>query len=875
MMQMKLFWLATTILTSGNIIGAQVLLLDQLDGKSVNLAASERSAQVSEASQFVTTQWDRGYLSGSGENGRCLSYPGKGNFNPERGAVEFFVELGSEFGKYKKHEHLATLMIDRHNAIGIYYNYQEKNIIFWIRNDDYIGKNRNQKDYCAFLVSPKLDWRPGEHHHIALTYEPDHQLLLLDGKALRWQEYYGSLTANWGEDSRIEIARDSNFIIDAVRVWDDAYFSRRVFAKPSLAVPGFLQDHFPTASQIDSMNLAFGQGVFSFAPEQPMPTSLVADHRQLLPQKSAIMLDGKAVKWQGNMQKSTSQAINGNFAIVGEKEITVSAVAEVADGNLLKYVLTFHNSGNSVWKKDITLALGALAAENQAFVTTTGAPFALKTGNSAYANGVFAISGIGGKPNFSLPVMSTFSREQNIGFSVAQPMAVKERIAVDFGGETENLYMTMTNFGVGIAPGEKREMIYYFLVHPGDFRPSLQLMMDIDPEAFVPGTINPARQQTIDNGMIIGGPSDPAFLDRMSRYMVGYREITIGNGKQIVFGEYVPELPDDDSLKHYAQINQQIAALHQAGILGMIYLQARECQRLDYAKEKFPQSVQYDVNGNLILSYSYGTKMLCRKNSDWYNHLLMQLDQSLAKMPAADGVFFDNCWDLEYADIINAFGEKLHRRGLLLATNGISNPCAKVSDSIMAEGTRNALTELCFYGLAKPVTYVPINAYNGFGFAKEREIAAPSSPESLEKDLKACLLFGAFYSLNYRGDKYFGEESLRIFQSYLPLQKEMRGKIWYLQSHALELPPGFLGNIYRQPDDGLVAFAVSEGTPFTGEMKPSFSVVIDVGGRKISTVMLRHLEDATEKQIPFQILPDNRIKVIVSDHISISMLKLK
>ncbi len=803
-----------------------------------------------------------------------LRYPGEGKFRSDRGTAEFWVKLGERFGTRKQNEHLASLIIDENHLIGVYYNVQERGIVFFIKNVDAPGANRHSKEYSAFLVMAKLDWKPGERHHIAVTYEPEHQLLFIDGKAVRWQEFLGSLAGKWNDKSRIEIARDSEFIVEAFRIWDDAYAPRNLTAKVERTEPEFRLAEFPFAEPRDGKGLTVGPNRFSWAVEQPLPTSIVVNKLELLPGGARLRFGDKTPSFNGRVAVADDR-ISGKFTVKEEPLLNLDVSAAPFGGDAIKLNLAITNHGKEPWRQDVTLDLGMLVADAMAFTTTTGAPYPLKTGNPSFAHSVTAATGVGAKPSVALPVASVYHPKQDVGLAVAQPMAVKDRIAIDFGGETGRRFCSITNFQVTIPAESSRTLEYYLKVHRGDFRPALQLMLDISPEAFIPREINPARQRTIDAGMIIGGPADPAFLKQMASFMIGYREISIGNGKQILFGEYVPEEPNAESLAYYAGINRQIAALHQAGILGMIYLQARECQRIDYAKAKFPESLQYDSAGKVIESYSFGAKMLCRKDSNWYHHLLDQLRKSLGKMPEADGVFFDNCWDIEYADIINAYGDELHSRGLLLATNGISNSCARSSDSVMAEGTRKELEGLCFYGLAKPVTYVPIYSYHGFGIPKEREMVAPGLPVNLIRDIKSCLVNGGFYSFNYRGARYFGEESMRMFEHFLPLQRELKGKRWYLEAHALTLPDGFRGNIYNRRDGGLVAFAVSGGMPFTGDLAADFSVRIRTGSLAVSKVTIRHLEDDRETPVEFTRLDGGYIELKIKNHISITMIKVE
>jgi hypothetical protein len=872
---MRLYlWIIALMGTMYSGQAKDILLLDKLDGRSLNLVNSQ-AGKVSRNTRFVRTSGGKGFLSGKGAGNRCVRYPGKGNFNPLQGTLEVWVKIGNGFGQHKRHEHLASLIVDGNNCIGLYYNWIEKRIIYWIKDADTPGKNISQKEYNTFMPGPKLDWRAGQYHHIAVTWEKNHEIMYIDGKAVRWQGYRGQVFAKFNDKSRIEIARDSNFIIDAVRIWNYARAPRKLDREPSLedAKEDFLFTTHPVLNGNEKkLNIAVKNSELFIAPENGLPSMLIDRNKnvKLIWGNSELLFNNKKIRLCGNAKKAGGQIL-GEFKALNDPAIEISTNYSI-DKNCIKLSLSLKNVSNNSWTKDVGITFSSITKDSMAFMTAEGNPFAVKDGMKRYCRTKQGNQIIGGQqPVVYIPAAVIYQPEKDYGFTITQRMDVPEYITIDFGHDFPANQLAMINRKVALKPGKVRTLEYFFKVHPGDWRAGLGFIMNRFPETFRPGIKNYAK---IDGGMMIGGPSDSEFLRTMSGLGVVYREISSLDGKQTVFGEYVPDSPNAITLKFYKSISQQIANLQKANILGLLYIQARECKRLDFAKERFAESLQHDSNGKLIESYSFGAKMLCRPGSNWYQHLLEQSKKVIKYVPNADGFFFDNSWDKEYAPIINAIAKVAHDKGLYIATNGASANCAAATDSIMAEGTRRSLDGLSYLGLAQPVTYVPINHYGGFGIKREREMVAPGLPENLQLDLKACLLKGAFYAFNYRGAKYFGSESMKMFKAYLPLQDALKGKKWYLIAHALRIPKNIKANIFENRNGELVVYLISKGFPFRSKPAKPFKISVRVPGRRITSAVARRIEDSVEANIPFE-KNGNSIEIKISNHCSITMLKLK
>lgn len=869
-MKMRIIWLLMMGLVSLAHAG-NILLLDQLDGASKNLVNGQ-VGKVSEKTEYVPTSFGKGFYSGPGTGNRCVTYPAMGNFNPLQGTLEMWVQTGPEFGKGKNHEHLASLTIDGNNSIGLYYNGIEKKIIFWIRDTDTPGKNIANQEYNTFIPGPVLGWGAGEKHHIAVTWEKNHEMMFIDGKASRWQEYRGQVYADFNEKSKIEIARDSNFLIDAVRIWDYARAPRKIDREPILddAVEHFSHLTHPSAIDIAEIKLSMKNAHLYVEATSGLPAAMIDTQKRisLIYGKTSLLFDGKKQLPNGSMTDKNDIA-EGTYSSYSEPGIAMKSRFSVKH-NAFLWELELQNNTGNVWRKDVAVVFPALASDAMAFMPAEGNPFSVRQGNIAYCS-----SKLGSQlaqPAIYLPLATVYQPVSDYGFTICQPMDVPEYLTVDFGHELVADELGMINRNVTIEPGASRILKYYLVVHPGDWRAGLGWLAREFSAKFHSFY---EKNERIDGSMIIGGASDLPFLKNMSELGVVYREISSCDNKQILFGQFIPENPNETTLKFYQDHVKGINNLHQANILGLYYIEANSCQDIEYAKKNFPDSIQYDTNGKIIEFYSFGALMLCRPGSNWFRHLCRQAELELKHISDADGIFFDNCWDKEYAPVINAIADIAHKRGLFIATNGASSNCIAASDSIMAEGTRRALEGQAFMGLSKPVTYVPINTIGGFGIVKEREHAAPALPENLQLDLKSCLLNGAFYSFNYRGAKYFDEESMKMYQHFLPLQNELKGKSWYLEPHAIKTPDGIRSNIFINPKGELIAFITSDGLPFKGEPLKNFQIRIRLQAEvAFASVSMRHLEDFGETGISGT-LEDRTLVLPVKGHRSITMLRVK
>ncbi|GEM_PF-2148789 len=846
----------------------QILLFDNLDGQSLNLV-DNTAGKISANTTFVPTKYNKGFLSGEGVGNRCITYKGEGNFNPLQGTLELWVQIGDKFAKNKHNEHLATLKIDDNNCIGLYYNFKNNALMYWIKDADTPGQNIHQKELNTFMGGPVLDWHAGERHHIAITWQKDHTLMYIDGISARWQNYRGQLYAKFNKNSKIEIARDSNFIIDAIRIWNNARAPRRLDKAPSLADANevFSYKTHPKISQLGSENtINNGNTVLAVAPATGLP-SILADKQKkvaLIWGKSDLFFNKKKIQIDADVKYSANQ-ITGSLNLINEPVIKAHS-KYIRDQKGIKLELILENTGDKVWKKDVTITFDALTKDSMGFMALSGAPFNMVDGVVSYCGTKQGNQVVGSAhPSAYIPMATVYQSSKDYGFTITEPMDTPDYLTIDFGHDFPSDQLAMINRDVLIKANSQRVLTYYITVHAGDWRAGLKFVNDKFPKTFQSVIKDNSK---VDGGMVIGTRSDKAFLDGVKGTI--YREISVENHDQVVFGNWVPDKPNRKTLKFYDQLYNQIDDLHRANVAGLLYIQARECKKMDMAKERFAESLLYNSKGEIITSYGFGAKMTCVEGSAWFKHLVSQSKAILTKIPNGDGFFFDNSWDKKYAKVIDAVAKVAHDKGLFFVTNGGSSNSAGSADAIMIEGTLYALRGLAYLGLAQPVTFVPINHYNSYGI----DGPAEGVIDNFQADLKGCLLYGAYYGYNWGGTKGFGEESKKIYQDYLPLEANLKGKKWYLVPHALQVPNNVKANIFENGKGELITYITSEGYPFRGDILKPFTVSVRVPNRAIKQVLIRRIEDSKETPVAFKRNGD-RIEIEVVNHSSITMLKFK
>lgn len=804
-----------------------------------------------------------------------VTYPALGNISLEQGTVEVWVTTLPGFRG--RSQYLFRLRVDQNNGLGLYYNGNERAIVAWITNDT-PDKNAANNEFRTFMVSNILDWKENEQHHVCVTWSNGHQILYLDGVPVRWQEFNGEIGGTLKDRSVIEIGESTGMVINAVRVWDQPRSPRFIHGVPTVSdqeeqflfpVRVGLED--AELGELGEEELATDLYRMRIDKESGLPASLI--HRpakvDLLFQPVRLVLSGQEVDVRAREYQKQEDALVVVQEIQQHPELKVTSRYQTF-GDYVEWKVSIRNTGEEDWRGDVGVNFPAVSPDDMAFLAADDNPFPVRTGMAQYGGDRSRIQGWTGYANTYLPLSAVYHGERDYGLTVCQPPDTLGLIRFDFGSEVPLGIMGITNYDLTIKAGQEQTITYYLVLHEGDWRPVLKWMVQRFPEVFV----SPHEKNPLDGPMIVGGPSDFYFLTELENFGIVYRQMGTTDGNELFFGRYVPEDPSPNVLKFYEGLSAQIESAEHHGIKGLLYINARECQSLPLAKERFADSLQYTVDGAILESYSFGAKMTCRPGSSWFNHMLQQAEALLDAVPNAHGIQFDNSWEKEYAEIIHAVSELVRSRGLVIASNGASSNSAGAVDSIMAEGTRRSLGGMQYLCLEKPMTYLPLYLNHALGLS-ERELAAPALIENLEQDIKGCLLAKAFYSLNYRGLRKFDNEGINLLLHYVPLREPMYGAKWYLEAHALVTPEDIDANIFQTADGGFVIYLVSwEGMPFKAEPKDPFKITANLKGFEVTRVLQRHIEDSTEVEVSFSAMGPS-LEVEVNGHRSITMLRIE
>ncbi len=715
-----------------------------------------------------------------------LVYPVAGTVNPERGTVEFWLEPLFDFGDSKNNESLLRIGFGPEDGMALYYNGGNQGFVFYAWDKDDPSPRHHSHDLATFLPSRKLHWRKGEKHHVAVTWQRDVQRIYLDGERDRHSYFEGGIKVASPAGGMIEVG-GGRFRISEIRIWDGPRAPRNRVESP--VDGGSSTPMTPSPSAGESLALSGRDIRMVVAADSHAPLVLKAG-----PALTSWLKAPGSVEVHASADSPVSPAATVRWF---EEGGLIVCEVDLRNPDAMRHAVG-----------DLVLVLPALEKDTMVFVAADDSPFRAEEGRPFYDGRGQVVYG----QDASLPIVCLYSPEKDAGFTVFGDDASLEDIAFDPGFASGEGLLEVRRLRVRVAPGGREIRRWFFAGHAGDWRPGLGAYAMRFPGILAPPC---GPLATGDSAMIIGGPSDDAFLAALRDLGVGWRQVSLFLGEGARFGNYIP-----DDLAPYAVavegFRKGIASQRRHGLHSMLYIQARECHDVARAEQEFADSIVRLPDGSPEVDKHgpFGATMTCRPGTAWFNHLLEQGRRELATFPDADGFFFDNAWRNEYADILRALADLAHSNGKSLAANGGNARSVAWSDAIMAESFYTALGDLKYLGLATPIVYVPIYS-QGAAPGKEREMRAPGVAANLQRDLKECLLSGAFYSFNYRGTNYWEGTSSKIFADYLPLQRLLNGRRWVLTPHALLVPDDLDGNVFESPSGNWLVTLVDKASDWT------------------------------------------------------------
>lgn len=736
-----------------------------------------------------------------------------GHFNPVEGTAEFWFTIDFDPASVKTNQSLLEVRYGPDNSVGLYFNAQEKALVFYMRDADDPRDDHHSRDYPVFMNSGRLDWSKGDRHHVAVTWSPAVSRMYLDGQHHRRSFYRGGLIVEPASESKREmLISPGQFRVDAVRIWSVPRAPRQIDRRPrqnetdELVFPRARPVWPASAQQVSSGRLLVGLD------DQNRPVGLA--------------IDSTDQNWMWRPAHiDVDRQLNHAWT-----------VRRQSDAVVLTIELT--NPTPDTITTDLTATFPILQPDMEVFFPAGGCPFPLQQGRLNYGRSRRATP-----TDSKLPLVTLYQPGTDRGLTLTPGDRVYEDVIFDAAMEGKATELSVTHRDLVVPAGETRTVSWYLVGHEADWRPGLGAYARLFPD------ILRAPQGPIVDGpqsMIIGGPSTEEFLTTLRQLDVGWREVTLYLGEGAGFGNYIP-----DDIERYQKAvdsyRRDIVRMNTYDVQPLMYVQARECKDVQRAVTQFADSVQRRADGEPVVDAfgPFGASMNCEPGSTWFAHIENQARRILSVFPDSKGLFFDNAWETRYADIMKAAADVAHAQGKSLASNGANAISVGWTDSIMAESATEALDTLRYLGLVTPVTYVPIYG-TGIIEHDEREHAAPGLRENLFTDLRHCLISGAFYSFNYRGVRYWPEESLDLYRRYLPLQKSLRGRKWLLHAHALTLPKGLDGNIFEQPDGDWIVVLAGPADDLDGVVRLGDEVRVGLlpDRGKVASVTLTDLAEA-------------------------------
>lgn len=481
----------------------------------------------------------------------------------------------------------------------------------------------------------------------------------------------------------------------------------------------------------------------------------------------------------------------------------------------------------------------------------------------------------------SLPSFTSLNQKTDDGLTMIAPFEIKKPMLdflIDVSQRDSSCILRIRHLrlparGKGTAKGG-----LILTTHEGDWRPALGWMRKYYAEYFeVP---HPVVRKYEAN---IAQLSEFYYIPKMTRdslktYAEAGANWTIGlilpscadpqfeERSGVEYGHYIWEDVSPDLLK---RTNYFIDLALEYGIGAFPYYQNFEADRHFIDKQGWQEWASRDSIGNPLACIPNGYLMnpADLPENPWRKHLLSMVERFMKKLPNIAGLWIDRgeyffldfskddgismargkpAYSLAIAkeDIFQQISEICNRYNKAIYSGGCDIETARWYDGAMIEGGRRGGRGLQYVCLAKPI----------FRF-RVRQVG-----QSPEKETRWGLTIGAHMEI-FPGPDIFPDPAIRRL---LPLVRLLDGREWVLDAHALELPEGVEGNIFKRPNgDVIVPIVLPEldMKPRPVELRVRFA-----GMAKVKKVEMITAEEHSYAPVPF---------IRKSDNITVSVPELK
>jgi hypothetical protein len=255
------------------------------------------------------------------------------------------------------------------------------------------------------------------------------------------------------------------------------------------------------------------------------------------------------------------------------------------------------------------------------------------------------------------------------------------------------------------------------------------------------------------------------------------------------------------------QVKDFIRRLHAQGMYALMYFNPTEAWQ-PWIKENYPGDLVKKFDGSYFPCW-YESYMVCpNPDSPWGKHLLQEFTRMMDLYPQADGFFMDqSCYDIldcAHDDGCSIDGGQTGYR-MNWAIDQISRECRKLAKArgkfLWWNGPYQA--DIASFAEGMMAEAGDDNQMRAIQYLAMGGRTCCTLAQSGEDVFRRCAIYGLYPTAMET------PALRRVAQRYWPIFNLFRDKRWIFAAHALTLPQGAQGNIYRLGDGNVLAVMVT------------------------------------------------------------------
>ena len=257
-----------------------------------------------------------------------------------------------------------------------------------------------------------------------------------------------------------------------------------------------------------------------------------------------------------------------------------------------------------------------------------------------------------------------------------------------------------------------------------------------------------------------------------------------------------------------ARVNQYIRRLHKHGMYGLMYFNPTEAWKL-WIEANYPGDLVLSNEGRHVPEWKESLLLCPNPDSPWGKYLLDTFATMMDLYPEADGFFMDqSTYDrLDYAHDDGwsiQDGRTAYRMGW--AIDQISRRCREMAKARGKFLWWNGpyLSDIAYYAEGMMAEAGNAKEVHSIQYLMMGSRACCTLARAGETTLQDCAAFG-MYPTVMQGS------AAQLASRYWPVFELFRGKRWVFNAHALDLPQGTEGNLWRLPDGNVLVDVATAG----------------------------------------------------------------